>query len=145
MKCTSFFVFKKLFISPCLNDNKKKDPTKEFLKFKKCNLLKPFPILLLDTRVRLLLNPFRLWFDSLFRVLFTFPSRYLFSIGFLIIFSLGSNSRPFFRQHYKADLLFQNVLSLRVFSLSSIQNRTFTLFGCTHESPTLFKGDPLCT
>lgn len=83
--------------------------------------VEPFLILLLDTLVRLLLNPFRLWFDSLFRVLFTFPSRYFFSIGFLIIFSLGSNSRPFFRQHYKADLLFWNkkILSLRS---SSIKN-----------------------
>ncbi len=92
----------------------------------------PFSIFLLDTRVHLLLNPFRLWFDSLFRVLFTFPSRYLYSIGFLIIFSLGSNSRPFFRQHYKADLLFWKFfLSLRIsFSKKKVQNRTFTFCGC---------------
>ena len=33
-------------------------------------------------------------FNSLFKVLFTFPSRYLCSIGFLDIFSLGRNLPP---------------------------------------------------
>ena len=37
---------------------------------------------------------FHVLFHSLFRVLFIFPSRYLFAIGLLLIFSLGWNLPP---------------------------------------------------
>ncbi|KAK7405634.1 hypothetical protein VNO78_07185 [Psophocarpus tetragonolobus] len=37
---------------------------------------------------------FQALFDSLFKVLFIFPSRYLFAIGLLLVFSLGRNLPP---------------------------------------------------
>ncbi|CAL9747723.1 unnamed protein product, partial [Musa acuminata subsp. burmannicoides] len=37
---------------------------------------------------------FQALFDSLFKVLFIFPSRYLFAIGLSPIFSLGPNLPP---------------------------------------------------
>ncbi|PHT27707.1 hypothetical protein CQW23_32686 [Capsicum baccatum] len=37
---------------------------------------------------------FQAFFDSLFKVLFIFPSRYLFAIGLSLVFSLGRNSLP---------------------------------------------------
>ena len=37
---------------------------------------------------------FYVLFNSLFRVLFNFPSRYLFAIGLVIIFSFGTSLRP---------------------------------------------------
>ncbi|CAA0827956.1 Unknown protein [Striga hermonthica] len=38
---------------------------------------------------------FQALFDSLFKVLFVFPSRYLFAIGLLPVFSLGRNLLPY--------------------------------------------------
>ena len=37
---------------------------------------------------------FYVLFNSLFRVLFNFPSRYLFAIGLVMIFSFGTSLRP---------------------------------------------------
>jgi hypothetical protein len=44
-------------------------------------------------------------FHSLSKVLFTFPSRYLFAIGLLAVFSLGSNLRPILGLHSQATRL----------------------------------------
>ena len=44
-------------------------------------------------------------FDSLFRVLFTFPSQYLFAIGLGSIFSLGRNLPPIFTLDSQPELL----------------------------------------
>jgi hypothetical protein len=44
-------------------------------------------------------------FNSLFRVLFTFPSQYLFAIGLGSIFSLGRNLPPIFTQDSQPELL----------------------------------------
>jgi len=45
-------------------------------------------------------------FNSLCRVLCIFPLRYLFSISFLHLFSLGWRKPPWFKLHYQATLLF---------------------------------------
>jgi hypothetical protein len=44
-------------------------------------------------------------FNSLFRVLFPFPSQYLFAIGLGSIFSLGRNLPPIFTQDSQPELL----------------------------------------
>ena|ERR1700748_1568578 len=45
-------------------------------------------------------------FELLIEVLFSFPLRYLFAIGYhAFIFSLGWPAPPIFSQHYQADLL----------------------------------------
>lgn len=51
-------------------------------------------------------------FNSLFRVLFTFPSQYLFAIGLGSIFSLGRNLPPIFTQDSQPELLEDNVRSV---------------------------------
>jgi len=44
--------------------------------------------------------------ELLFEVLFSFPLRYLFAIGYhAFIFSLGWPAPPVFSRHYQADLL----------------------------------------
>lgn len=51
------------------------------------------------------LSWFRVLFDSLFKVLFTFPSQYLCTIGLGRVFSLGRCLPPTFALHSQATLL----------------------------------------
>src|SRR6266568_9625942 len=55
---------------------------------------------------RFLLNDFKS-FDSLFKVLFIFPSQYLFAIGFPYIFSLRRNVSPSLGLQFKTTRLLE--------------------------------------
>jgi len=53
-------------------------------------------------------------FERLIEVLFSFPLRYLFAIGYLaFIFSLGWPAPPVFSQHFQASLLAGQALTGR--------------------------------
>lgn len=64
--------------------------------------IKPFRA---RTHTRFILVVVSRSFDSLFRVLFNFPSRYLFAIGLVGIFSLRWSSPPVLGLHYQATRL----------------------------------------
>ena len=70
-----------------------------------------------------LLNNFRS-FHSLFRVLFIFPSQYLFAIGLPPIFSFGRNLPPILRLHYQAARLINKLLWI-----NAILYRAITFYG----------------
>ena len=48
---------------------------------------------------------FHVLLNSLFKVLFNFPSRYLFAIGLVPVFSLGWSLPPYFGLHSQTTLL----------------------------------------
>ena len=60
---------------------------------------------------------FRALFDSLFKVLFTFPSQYLYDIGLRRIFSLGRKPPPSFTLHSQATLLADCVCPAKLWPL----------------------------
>ena len=64
-------------------------------------------------------------FHSLSKVLFTFPSRYLFTIGLLAVFSLGWNLPPALGLHSQATRL----LDSASWSGKDAPKGTFTLYG----------------
>ena len=70
-----------------------------------------------------LLNGFKS-FDPLFKVLFTFPSQYLFAIGFPSIFSLGGSISPYLGSIPKLPDSMGSPSAFRA------QHGGFTLFAC---------------